>query len=73
MITFHFLQISAKEHLNLLSDGCTLSDMLTFDDLDKDNRIAINELYSAFSKLYSKFCSLFTSITLYLVINPKGN
>uniref|UniRef100_A0A8D8XK16 Follistatin-related protein 5 n=1 Tax=Cacopsylla melanoneura TaxID=428564 RepID=A0A8D8XK16_9HEMI len=47
-------QISAKEHLTTLSDGgCTLSDMLTFDDLDKDNRIAINELYSAFSKLYS--------------------
>ncbi|XP_026684231.1 follistatin-related protein 5-like [Diaphorina citri] len=52
-------QISEKEHLSALSDGCTLSDMLKFDDLDKDNRIAINELYSAFSKLYSKFCSLF--------------
>ncbi|XP_014246799.1 follistatin-related protein 5-like isoform X2 [Cimex lectularius] len=46
-------KISDQEHLNTLSDGCTLSDMLRYDDSDQDGLLSVNEFYSAFSKLYS--------------------
>lgn len=38
-----------------LAKGCTLQDMVSFEDADKDGRLIINEFYTAFSKLYSKF------------------
>ncbi|XP_049811271.1 follistatin-related protein 5-like isoform X1 [Schistocerca nitens] len=46
-------QMAAKEQLSQLSKGCSLSDMLHFDDASKDGRLDINEFYTAFSKLYS--------------------
>ncbi|KAL1123314.1 hypothetical protein AAG570_002400 [Ranatra chinensis] len=46
-------KISDQEHLNTLSEGCSLSDMLTYDDSDKDSLLSVNEFYAAFSKLYS--------------------
>ncbi|XP_073991305.1 follistatin-related protein 5-like isoform X2 [Rhodnius prolixus] len=46
-------KISDQEHLNELSEGCSLGDMLKYDDSDKDNLLSVNEFYSAFSKLYS--------------------
>ncbi|KAJ4433625.1 hypothetical protein ANN_15935, partial [Periplaneta americana] len=46
-------QIAGREHLNQLAKGCSLGNMLSFDDADKDGRLNINEFYMAFSKLYS--------------------
>ncbi|XP_071439347.1 follistatin-related protein 5-like isoform X2 [Hetaerina americana] len=46
-------EISEKEHLNQLAKGCTLGDMLNYDDSDNDGHLNINEFYMAFSKLYS--------------------
>ena len=48
------MQVSDQEHLSQLSKGCDLRDMIVYDDNDKDGGLAINEFYSAFSKLYSK-------------------
>ncbi|XP_014287301.1 follistatin-related protein 5 isoform X2 [Halyomorpha halys] len=42
-------KISDQEHLNELSEGCSLSDMLTYDDSDGDTLLSVNEFYSAFS------------------------
>ncbi|XP_065341205.1 follistatin-related protein 5-like isoform X2 [Cloeon dipterum] len=42
-------QIAAAEQLSQLSKGCNLSDMIGFDDVDKDGRLNINEFYVAFS------------------------
>lgn len=48
------LQIAGVEHLETLSNGCTLAHMIQYDDTDHDGRLTINEFYIAFSKLYSK-------------------
>lgn len=32
-----------------------MSDMIRFEDMDKDGRLGLNEFYAAFSKLYSKY------------------
>lgn len=45
--------ISVQEHIDALSNGCELEDMLHFDDLNTDGQISLNEFYQAFSKLYS--------------------
>ncbi|XP_069700035.1 follistatin-related protein 5-like isoform X2 [Periplaneta americana] len=42
-------QIAGREHLNQLAKGCSLGNMLSFDDADKDGRLNINEFYMAFS------------------------
>lgn len=42
-----------------LAKGCNLQDMVSFEDADKDGRLVINEFYTAFSKLYSKFLFVF--------------
>lgn len=47
-------KISLIEHLEDLSNGCALSDMLVFDDSNNDRTLNINEFYQAFNKLYSK-------------------
>lgn len=47
-------QIAAQEHLDNLSNGCSLSSMIQFDDTDQDGKLNINEFYVAFSKLYSE-------------------
>lgn len=49
------VQISDQEHLGTLSEGCSLTDMLRYDDTDQDSLLSVNEFYAAFSKLYSKF------------------
>ncbi|GJQ68334.1 hypothetical protein Trydic_g16928 [Trypoxylus dichotomus] len=46
-------EITAQEHLDTLSKGCTLSDMIQYEDSDRDGKLNINEFYVAFSKLYS--------------------
>lgn len=46
-------KISLIEHLEDLSNGCALSDMLVFDDSNNDRTLNINEFYQAFNKLYS--------------------
>lgn len=50
-------KISIAEHLEDLSNGCALTDMLVFDDSNSDQMLSINEFYQAFNKLYSKFIS----------------
>lgn len=32
-----------------------MSDMIRFEDMDKDGRLGLNEFYAAFSKLYSEY------------------
>lgn len=46
-------EITMTEHLDDLSNGCLLNDMLIFDDVDNDRQLSINEFYQAFNKLYS--------------------
>ncbi|CAB0011767.1 unnamed protein product [Nesidiocoris tenuis] len=46
-------KISDQEHLGTLSEGCSLTDMLRYDDADEDGLLSVSEFYSAFSKLYS--------------------
>ena len=48
-------RISDKEDLDQLSRGCSLGHMITYDDVDRDGKLNINEFYMAFSKLYCKF------------------
>ena len=59
-------QIAGREHLNQLAKGCSLGDMLSFDDTDRDGRLNINEFYMAFSKLYSKLLHLLQLINFNL-------
>lgn len=47
-------QIAEHEDLRRLSKKCSLSNMITYDDADKDGSLNVNEFYMAFSKLYSK-------------------
>nr|XP_018913078.1 PREDICTED: follistatin-related protein 5-like isoform X1 [Bemisia tabaci] len=46
-------QVFEKEHLEQLSKQCALSDLLVFNDENKDGELSLNEFYAAFSKLYS--------------------
>ncbi|XP_049818576.1 follistatin-related protein 5-like [Aethina tumida] len=46
-------EIAVQERLDTLSNGCTLSNMIQYDDTDHDGKLSINEFYVAFSKLYS--------------------
>lgn len=43
-----------------------MSDMIRFEDMDKDNRLGLNEFYAAFSKLYSKCTYACIVYTIYL-------
>lgn len=47
--------ISLNEHLDELSNGCALNDMLNYDDTDHDGQLSVNEFNQAFSKLYSEY------------------
>lgn len=47
--------ISLFEHLEELSNGCALNDMIIYDDTDHDGQLSVNEFNQAFSKLYSKY------------------
>lgn len=49
----HF-QINKQDKLDDISDVCVMSDMIRFEDMDKDGRLGLNEFYAAFSKLYSE-------------------
>ncbi|KAJ8924834.1 hypothetical protein NQ315_000988 [Exocentrus adspersus] len=46
-------EIAVQERLDSLSSGCSLSNMIQYDDADHDGKLSINEFYVAFSKLYS--------------------
>ncbi|XP_065160651.1 follistatin-related protein 5-like [Atheta coriaria] len=46
-------EIGNQEHLDSLSNGCTLPNMIHYEDTDHDGKLSINEFYVAFSKLYS--------------------
>lgn len=46
-------EIAVQERLDSLSGGCSLSNMIQYDDTDNDGKLSINEFYVAFSKLYS--------------------
>lgn len=48
-------QITKQDKLDDISDVCVMSDMIRFEDMDKDGRLGLNEFYAAFSKLYSKY------------------
>lgn len=48
------MQITKQDKLNDMSAVCVMSDMIRFEDMDKDGRLGLNEFYAAFSKLYSK-------------------
>jgi hypothetical protein len=47
-------QMGKEQNLNKLAPGCTLVDLLRFDDEDRNSQLSINEFYTAFNKLYSK-------------------
>ncbi|XP_050531611.1 follistatin-related protein 5-like [Daktulosphaira vitifoliae] len=47
------VKVNKQEKLKALSNVCVLSDMIIFEDMDKDGRLGLNEFYAAFSKLYS--------------------
>ncbi|KAJ8930265.1 hypothetical protein NQ314_016945 [Rhamnusium bicolor] len=47
-------EIAVQERLDTISSGCSLSNMIQYDDADHDGKLSINEFYVAFSKLYSK-------------------
>ncbi|KAI4470266.1 follistatin-related [Holotrichia oblita] len=53
MQEYEIMKITAQEHLDTLSKGCTLPDMIQYEDSDRDGKLNINEFYVAFSKLYS--------------------
>ncbi|XP_075233144.1 follistatin-related protein 5-like isoform X3 [Lycorma delicatula] len=42
-------KISQEENMGQLAKGCTLQDMVSFEDADKDGKLIINEFYTAFS------------------------
>ncbi|XP_050056209.1 follistatin-related protein 5-like isoform X1 [Aphis gossypii] len=46
-------KITKQDKLDDMSDVCVMSDMIRFEDMDKDGRLGLNEFYAAFSKLYS--------------------
>ncbi|KAL5232841.1 hypothetical protein ACI65C_000251 [Semiaphis heraclei] len=46
-------KITKQDKLDDISDVCVMSDMIRFEDMDKDGRLGLNEFYAAFSKLYS--------------------
>lgn len=46
-------KITKQDKLDDISDVCVMSDMISFEDMDKDGRLGLNEFYAAFSKLYS--------------------
>lgn len=54
-------QITKQDKLDDISDVCVMSDMIRFEDMDKDGRLGLNEFYAAFSKLYSKYGPLLQS------------
>ncbi|KAJ8982694.1 hypothetical protein NQ317_013166 [Molorchus minor] len=45
--------IAVQERLDTIGSGCSLSNMIQYDDTDHDEKLSINEFYVAFSKLYS--------------------
>ncbi|KAI4470268.1 follistatin-related [Holotrichia oblita] len=53
MQEYEIMKITAQEHLDTLSKGCTLPDMIQYEDSDRDGKLNINEFYVAFSKLYT--------------------
>ncbi|XP_059615041.1 follistatin-related protein 5-like [Phlebotomus argentipes] len=51
--TTELRELYQLEHLEDLSAGCVLSDMLVYDDTNRDGHLSINEFYQAFNKMYS--------------------
>jgi follistatin-related protein 5 len=50
------VEVSKSENIRVLSNGCNLEDMLSYEDNeDADDRLSINEFNQAFSKLYSNY------------------
>lgn len=54
--------ITVVEHLENLSNGCVLSDMLIFDDSNNDRKLSTHEFYQAFNKLYSMSSTIMLTI-----------
>ncbi|CAG9819352.1 unnamed protein product [Phaedon cochleariae] len=52
-------EISIQERLDTLSNGCSLSNMIQYDDTDHDGKLSINEFYVAFSKLYNPISGVY--------------
>lgn len=50
-------QIDKDGMMGKLASGCNMVDLLRFDDSDHNGQLNINEFYTAFNKLYSKFPS----------------
>ena len=44
------VDIEQRDHLERLSQFCSLTDMLSFDDKDEDGKVTLTEFYRAFSK-----------------------
>lgn len=55
LMGFIKFKVTKQDKLNDISDVCVMSDMIHFEDMDKDGRLGLNEFYAAFSKLYSKY------------------
>jgi hypothetical protein len=48
-------QVGNEKNLGKLAPGCNLVDLLRYDDSGRDGQLNINEFYTAFNKLYSKY------------------
>jgi len=48
-----------------------MSDMIRFEDMDKDGRLGLNEFYAAFSKLYSKYNNMYRLGCLAKMVQSK--
>lgn len=55
LYTSTLLQVAKRENLHRITEKCNLENLITKEDIDKDNRLGTNEFYAAFSKLYSKY------------------
>ncbi|KAK7603150.1 hypothetical protein V9T40_003149 [Parthenolecanium corni] len=47
------VKVAKRENLQRITEKCNLENLITKEDIDKDNRLGTNEFYAAFSKLYS--------------------
>lgn len=65
LCAFILLQVAKRENLQRITEKCNLENLITKEDIDKDNRLGTNEFYAAFSKLYSKYRLFFFLLVFY--------
>lgn len=50
-----------------------MSDMIRFEDMDKDGHLGLNEFYAAFSKLYSKCIFIIYYKYIYMLLGSLSS